>query len=290
MECKKGFNETDLIVPCGCCAGLFHGNYSNLNTKQSGKNCANINASEEKVLILVKEHLMIYQCAKCKENKGINPKVLEFLNKVEEKMEKIDKVCEIYDNLATFNEDVIKMKHDVNNVGDEITKVKEEYIPQNNNEIRKEMYHETYEISKKSRNIIIRGIKDENDKNKDHQEIIKLFNAVGVQHNNNYCKRLGKYDSKKRGNRPIVVYLKSADEVKVFIMNKDKIEDGIKVSRDKTEFIRKLEKEAYEEKEERSNKGETNLEVRWVKDVPKVVKKVNKDTKNPSLQPQLETT
>lgn len=52
---KKNFMETDLIVPCACCTGLYHGNYSN-----QWNNCAEINASDEKVLMQVKEHFTIY--------------------------------------------------------------------------------------------------------------------------------------------------------------------------------------------------------------------------------------
>lgn len=120
MVCKKIFIETDLIVPRGLC----HGNYSK---QGSETNCAEINVSEEKFFIQMKEHLTIYQFKKCKVNKRDNPKIMKFICEV---VEKIKKINELYEKIVAFDED--KVKNDVQealNIQDEDNKITDEIIP-----------------------------------------------------------------------------------------------------------------------------------------------------------------
>lgn len=104
MACEKNFIETDLIVPCACCSGLFLGNYSN-----QGNNCAEINFRRE-VLMQVKKYLIIYQCKKFKANKGGNSEILNFIEGVDEEIEEFNGS---YVKIVAFDQDFTKVKEDV---------------------------------------------------------------------------------------------------------------------------------------------------------------------------------
>lgn len=142
---------------------------------------------------------------------------------------------------------------------------------------------EMQERTIRAKNIIIVGIAESGLKGpaerreSDKQEVLKTTRSILVD-----CPepdkviRLGKFNSNK--NRPIRVCYKSDETPKTLLRNKRNKDDPIKFFSDQTvnqqKNLRKLKKEL----ETRVQKGETNLQIKYVKGTPKIVKSFEQQT------------
>ncbi|KAI5638611.1 hypothetical protein NE865_08803 [Phthorimaea operculella] len=82
--------------------------------------------------------------------------------------------------------------------------------------------------------------------------------------------RVGKY--RPDNNRPIKVHLESEETVKLVLRNKSNIKDkSIKIFSDQTPFQQKHFKELKAELQRRTENGEENLKIKYIKNVPKIV-------------------
>lgn len=82
-----------------------------------------------------------------------------------------------------------------------------------------------------SKIITITGIEDNNNKETNKQKI-KILQSIDVQYNQNFIETLGTYDIKKTGNRPILITLNSAEDVKVALKNKAKTGNGFQIAKE----------------------------------------------------------
>ena len=66
--------------------------------------------------------------------------------------------------------------------------------------------------------------------------------------------------------------------------NKDKLDEGIKINRDRTELQRQLLKEAFQELQTKNIDGKKKYQIRYIRDIPRVVKKVNKNVSSKNIK------
>ena len=88
--------------------------------------------------------------------------------------------------------------------------------------------------------------------------------------------------------RPLLVAFKSADQVQAIMQNKSNVESDVIIKLDRTDYQRLLLNEAYKEKKEKEENGGGEFEIKFIKNMPKVVPKstqkkqkiVSKNSKN----------
>lgn len=68
------------------------------------------------------------------------------------------------------------------------------------------------------------------------------------QYENIDFKRFGKYDDRNTGRKSIVVQTQTTIDVIIALKNKSRTWTGVRITKDKTVFIRKLKKNAFYEK------------------------------------------
>ena len=138
VKCQGPFAKDDKHVTCVICLNLFHANYT------KGKNCADINASEERIVEMKKKCSFVYRCDKCTATGGLNPEFLEIINsmnnniaKIEAFNSKVDEFTKNIEELTTFTKSVNSIKtylHTISNktlpdITAEIKNVKTIVIP-----------------------------------------------------------------------------------------------------------------------------------------------------------------
>lgn len=84
--------------------------------------------------------------------------------------------------------------------------------------------------------------------------------------------RLGKYNPDKK--RPIKAFFETSDIVKSILRNKSKANiDGIKIYSDQTPYQQKVMHDMKEEIKTRTDNGEENLTIKYVKGIPKIMQR-----------------
>ena len=244
------------------------------------KNCAEINASEDRVVNQQKEHRMVYQCKKCNEQGGVNP----YLAKV------IQELTQQINTFKTLTKDIKDNKFKVKEITSTILPKFKKEIQDDLEKTKVEVSIEAQQIIKKSRNIIIHGTEVTKSKKKDITIVKNVLEKLEIQYNNNYFKRIGKVTVKDNKNfRSILLELDSDKQVFKAMSNKKKLDNGISIMADRTELQRKLLQEAYNQRDARKEAGEEDLVVKYVKGIPTVIK-INNDSKNGNTQEIDQTT
>ena len=72
--CEEAIYQDDTYVKCLACSQYFHADTKN-------KNCAEITASEEKVIGLKSTPKLLYRCNECSTNNTINGGLTEMIDK-----------------------------------------------------------------------------------------------------------------------------------------------------------------------------------------------------------------
>ena len=180
--CKVAFTG-GTIVACVCCNSLFHANYAGYTDFVKAKkiepkpdlngtamNCAEVNASEERVIIQQKEHLMVYRCVSCKENGGISPALQKLLTIVNTKLDEVKETVKTINKYKNEFENVKNNAEAGKDAKDKVEHVFDKVIPGIKDEIiksKEEIIQEVSEMNRKSKNLIILNIPDKNDKKND---------------------------------------------------------------------------------------------------------------------------
>lgn len=88
--------------------------------------------------------------------------------------------------------------------------------------------------------------------------------------------RLGKYNAEKT--RPLKVCLESHDIVKKLLRNKSKLSDDQRLYADQTPAQRSYLEQLSAELKRREDEGESNLTIKYIKGIPKIVEKPSKNS------------
>lgn len=115
----------------------------------------------------------------------------------------------------------------------------------------------------------------------DKVALSELFSVIGVTDPPTNPQRLGKFDPTQRDRvRPIKVQLSSASSVLSAIKNSSKIRgvvgwNNVRISRDQTLMQRDLYREIRREMQDRLDRGESNLKIKYKNGVPHIVSSEN---------------
>ena len=80
VNCKKHFASGSSIVPCIICRGLF----------RADTTCANLSASETRVLELKKTPMMVYRCQGCTTQSDLYPDVRQMVSELKDDIQKLN--------------------------------------------------------------------------------------------------------------------------------------------------------------------------------------------------------
>lgn len=145
-----------------------------------------------------------------------------------------------------------------------------------------EMVNEMLERSKRSHNFIIYGSSEEGDSKKNQIErdcltVQNILQEVGLADQSNIRPiRLGKYVSTNRNrSRPIKVRLHSPDDALLVLRKFKKVKDkftGLSISPDRTPKQITYYKKIKSELDARVELGESNLKIKYINGIPRIVK------------------
>lgn len=148
-----------------------------------------------------------------------------------------------------------------------------------------DIIHEIKERKERENNIILVGIQEvisENPQvrqNSDRNEVSKVVRLI-TKDGSEPTKviRLGKYEANKH--RPIKAFFHNPDVVKAILRNKRNTPlDNIKIYSDDTPYQQAHKKRLKEEIQKRVKNGESNLGLKYVKGIPKIVQLQAKNSK-----------
>lgn len=128
----------------------------------------------------------------------------------------------------------------------------------------------------REKNIVIVGISEINDKNfksrqhHDNQEVLKVITMISEDCPKPIkCMRLGKYVQNQ--NRPLKVHFENSKTAKYLLKNRTKLPENIKLFFDQTPKQKQYLETLKEELHKRTQDGEKNLSIKYVKGTPKIV-------------------
>ena len=263
--CSKGFEKNSNITVCVVCNKFFH----------PSTNCALVNPTEERVLILKGEKVLSYICHACKDNGNIHVQVKDAILEMQATLTQFK---EIPERLESIERQLVPLK----NISEEFNSFKTDVntkLKTFNNSVINEAVDEIYLRELKSKNIIFYNIPDPNDKEEDLKLIKKILSKSKIIVNIKNVIRFGSFDQTNTKPRPLLLKLKEKREVSYCFTNKKKILNQfinleykeVKMLHDQTKLQADNMKKIYKEKEEREKKGE-NLVVKFSLGQPKLFK------------------
>lgn len=176
--------------------------------------------------------------------------------------------------IANLTSDITENKQQIKCVQNDIE------ILQKNSSISDSTYNaimtEIQDRTERAKNIIIVGLTEENlkdiekRKETDNSKVIKIISEIyPLCPNPEKIMRLGKYDGKI--NRPLKVTYRSQDVVKNILKNKSNLKDKtIRFYSDQTPKQREIMINLKNELQKRTENGEQNLTIKYIKGIPKI--------------------
>lgn len=271
-ECDDFIKDIDPCIACGSCSQIFH----------VKKECTGVNSSELKVLELKGQRRLIYNCKDCLA-KGGNSVLLETIVEIKEELSIIKKNMEPLQELSALKNEITELKERIGpkNVSEEFERINGELDllkNQNQNQTSEEIIEEINLRNRKANNFIVYNILD-TDKSADDIKILKtVFSDVIPNPAAMYVKRLGEFDANK--DRPILMdagsilkkieILKKKNDISSKIGNATR-NATVSISSDRTTAQREYLKEVLASLDQRKQKGEKNITIKYINDVPKIV-------------------
>lgn len=141
---------------------------------------------------------------------------------------------------------------------------------------REDLILELKDRCDREKNIVVVGILEKNDKNLysrriyDNEQVMKVISPL---YENcpvpNKTIRLGKYIPNK--SRPVKIYFESTDTPRHLLRNKTKLPENIQMYADQTPTQRQYLQSVKEELNERTDNGEKDLIIKYIKGTPRIV-------------------
>ncbi|KAJ8667842.1 hypothetical protein QAD02_009505 [Eretmocerus hayati] len=270
--CGKGFDNC-LIVNCIYCRKFFH----------ATEKCADLTASEIKVVALKTKVSMVYKCMECKDNGpaccsetiGV---IKSDLDIIKESVAKIDTLTvnldstrrevselkkSIDDQIPSIQGDIVQLKNDMVAVQNQ--------MKSDNASVSETIYHEVQERITKSKNIILFKVPEVPNILQEIQQVQEILKDTPVNTSNIQAHRIGAPAANTT--RPIIVTLNSPQDAHLILKNKKRIDQRYIVALDKTKMQQAQYKQAKSELVQRMSDGEEDLMIRFVNNIPTVVKK-----------------
>lgn len=272
--CSLQFTAGTYVVPCICCNKLYHGTTE----------CAQLSATEIRVIQL-KNQVMVFKCKTCQDNG--NTSLRELQVDIEQIKTACDQITPMAVNINNIEKDIKELKAETAQIPQIQNKLKtlESNVNilsnknQNSRFIDERVIHEVQSRLEKSKNIIIYNIDDSINNTDLPNKVQDILKNIPINTLDIKTTRIGKSDNNNSsGNsstkpRPVVVTLKSHQDVMLVLRNKDNLDKIYKVNSDKTKLQQLQLHQAYAELTSRTEAGETDLIVKFINNVPSVIKK-----------------
>lgn len=136
---------------------------------------------------------------------------------------------------------------------------------------------EVLDRNNRKNNVIILGLQEQTAANakdrtdKDEVEVLKIIKTLGLDPPKpNKVFRLGKFSPEKT--RSIKLCFDTPASAKYLLRNKDKLPDNIKIFSDQTPAQQKYLRDLKDELTRRQSKGETDLTIKYIHDIPTIIK------------------
>ena len=276
--CKEEIQQNDsLYVKCVSC-----GLYLHANTKMN--NCAEITASEEKVIILKATPKLLYRCSECAINNIANTGLTEMMSKFNEAVVQLNSATE---NLNKYTEDLKNIKDEQTNILSKLPVIEDRLSVLENKQSSsstnvQDVIAEINLQKIKEKNVMIFNLHDHKDTQKDLDYIKKFLSNNNVNTNNISMKRIGIFNKDKK--RPIKLFFKTRYEA-FNLLKKSKIiasksKHKIFITNDKTIAQQQYEKEIRSQLKTRIDNGENNLKIKYINSIPKIIEVFTEDSDN----------
>lgn len=182
--------------------------------------------------------------------------------------------------IANIKAKTIATEDKIKNIETEISQIKNEHTKcsalKSPVECHENLILELKDRCDREKNIVIVGISETNDKNwksrqhHDNQEVMKLITMLFEDCPNPIkSQRLGKYVQNK--NRPVKVYFENSETPKYLLKNRSKLPENMQIFSDQTPKQKQYLESLKAELIMRTQDGEKNLTIKYVKGTPTIV-------------------
>ncbi|KAJ8685084.1 hypothetical protein QAD02_020877 [Eretmocerus hayati] len=197
-------------------------------------------------------------------NKDLNNQLSEMLK--DELKTLSSKLDEIGNRVSNNEEQVESHSENIERIESDL----QSHTPSNEEELLMELN----DRMRREKNVIIFNMPGATSANDDRTKICEFLSGAPFDISSIHTTRLGKQSASSQHTRPLKVFLKSSDEV-IWAMKQFKSLTGKNISckRDKTLSQRTQLKCLYNELNNRKSKGELNLIIRYVNNIPRIVQK-----------------
>lgn len=236
--CKKSFEDHKVVTCCVC-----KNYYSNA--------CVELTPSETRIIKSKKN--FSYTCQNC---------------------------SQLGDNINDLKSIILTLQKEV----ESLKSLRNQPTAVNNNADYEEIIQEITERNRRKRNLVIFGVAEINSNSKDdrlqhdEREVNKVLQYLSpeVTYDNIKPARLGKYDGTRDNPRPIKITLREEDIVHNLIRKAKTLRDSnsfkkINISLDRTPRQLEHYKSLKRELNQRISDGETNLKIKYIRGIPKIV-------------------
>lgn len=249
FQCEDEHNEENTLQCDGCKRNIC-------------LECSNLTSSEVRVMGLKGKRTLLYLCPACREA-----------------LFQVPKLIKSYDGLRQELDDVKKLLSKPNNEVSQAEGVVEVLASPDTNAIMEEVL----ERERRANNVILVGVKECDSDNggdrKTHDENSVKKILLEMDRDGNYSSkvmtvlRLGRREDGKT--RPLKVVLASRQDAILVLKNKSKANRLVRIYDDKTPKQREELQQLRDTLKARTELGETNLTIRYVRGVPKIVNQKN---------------
>lgn len=266
------------------------------------KNCADITTTEARCVALSQRVLLFY-CPDCIVSIQEIPKLKGDLKTLQAEVDKLKEFFHQTTQVPTYAEILSNFKTETKAIKDDINNLEIKFAKSKSNDSNQELntnldkqaeveptIYEIQEREKRAANILIFGVKEEKIDNAEERielqkkSVVNIIKSVNkdVPTENIKIYRLGKYNQDKV--RPIkVTFSSKADALQVLrYKNKLPTDTGRYIKYDQTALQREYLKKVLAEMEGRKAKGEVNLKIKYINQIPKIIKVP--DTKDKTCQ------
>lgn len=272
--------------PCDCCGSIVC------------KTCSHLSASEVRVIPMTSRVLLfLCQCCieKIKQIPKTTEKVAELRSQVDvNRQESESKLCQFEERLSKLEQRTVEMAEHMNKNLKQSTYAEVVALKGRVDKFESQVntvpsvaagtsvepaISEIQEREKRACNVLIFGIEERTEKSREERlskEIESVRNllsqsTIDVSPDGVRVHRLGAYSAEKR--RPIRVEFPERGLALRVLKCKSKLDsNGVYIKSDKTNAQRKYLKQIVEELNERKTKGEENLRIKYINNVPKIIK------------------
>lgn len=266
------------------------------------RSCSGISASEIRAFT-AQTRVMSYYCSDCLEavRNAINelPKMGEVLNlekqvadirnDLEEVKVGIAATSRSYADVLQIKTDAEVLKGNVVKLEDKVESIKSQKTRSSSGEQGVEpAFEEMMERERRSANILVFGVTESDKQNRGERiegelntvkDILQRIN-VTVSDSEVSIHRLGKYDPEKV--RPVKVTFATKDLARKVLRQKHRLDNtgGVYIKSDQTQMQRKFLSNLLAELKVRNDQGETNIKIKYINSIPKIIKVRERQPKN----------